>query len=325
LAILLTGGAGFIGSHVAERLQAAGRQVVILDNFDPYYAPALKRRNLEGVQGKKGVSLVEGDIRDRRLLERIADQHPIEAIIHLAARAGVRASVKDPLLCQEVNVLGTTELLELARRRKIPRFVFASSSSVYGERSRIPFQEDEPFDRPESPYAASKAAGEMLVWTYHRLFGLQASSLRFFTAYGPRQRPEMAIHRFTRLIERGDEVPVYGDGSARRDFTYIDDIAAGVIAALERGNGYRVYNLGNSATVEVRDLLKRIGAALGKPVKVRQLPPQPGDVSVTCASIERARRELDYRPSTPIDEGLRKFVAWYRAQPASLAGEEEND
>lgn len=312
MAVLLTGGAGFIGSHTAERLLAAGREVIALDNFDPYYPAEMKRRNLAGLTGRPGFRLVEGDIRDAGLLNRLADEAPIEAILHLAARAGVRASVEDPILCAEVNVTGTTRLLEFARRRRIRRFIFASSSSVYGERSKVPFREDEPFDRPESPYAATKAAGEMLAFTYHRLFGLDVTCLRFFTVYGPRQRPEMAIHLFARLIDHGEEVPIYGDGTARRDFTYIDDIVSGVVAALDRAGGYHVYNLGNSATTEVRELVRLISAALGKPARLKQLPSQAGDVSLTCASIDRAAADLGYRPGTPVADGIRKFAAWFR-------------
>ncbi len=314
MTVLLTGGAGFIGSHVAERLTGTGRKVIALDSFDPYYPPQVKRRNIAGLAGRPGFRLVEGDIRDPALLDRLAAGEPIEAIIHLAARAGVRASVKDPLLATDVNVVGTQVLLELARRRGIRRFFFASSSSVYGDRRRVPFREDEAVDRPSSPYAATKAAGEMLCWTYHHLFGIDVTCLRFFTVYGPRQRPEMAIHRFTRLIDRGEEVPVYGDGSARRDFTYIDDIVRGVEAALDRPGGFRVYNLGNSSTVEVREVVRMISEALGKPARVKELPPEPGDVPITCASIDRAAAELGYRPATPISVGIPRFVEWYRRE-----------
>lgn len=319
MAILVTGGAGFIGSHLVGRLLDMGREVIALDNFDPYYDRAVKERNLSGLTSRAGFRLVEGDIRDGDLLSRVASDTPLSAIVHLAARAGVRASLEDPLLCAEVNVSGTTQLLELARRRGIRRFVFASSSSVYGERSKVPFHEDEPFNHPQSPYAASKAAGEMLAWTYHQLFGIDMACLRFFTVYGPRQRPEMAIHLFTRLIDHGEEVPVFGDGSLRRDFTFIDDIVSGVVAALDRSTGYRVYNLGNSNTIEVREVLKLISAALGKPARIRNLPLQPGDVSITYASVDRARAELGYNPTTPIDRGIEKFVEWYRAGTAGKA------
>jgi len=249
--VLLTGGAGFIGSHVAGRLLDGGRTVTVIDNLDPYYPAVLKRRNLASLEGRSGFRFIEGDIRDAALLDRIAGEAPVEAIIHLAARAGVRASVQDPIACADVNVNGTVQVLELARRRRIPRFLFASSSSVYGSRNTIPFLEDDRIDRPSSPYAATKAAGEMLAWTYHHLHGIDASCLRFFTVYGPRQRPEMAIHRFARLIDAGEEVPVYGDGTARRDFTFIDDIVSGVLAALDRARGFTIYNLGNRSTVEV--------------------------------------------------------------------------
>ena len=322
MAVLVTGGAGFIGSHLVERLLDSGREVVALDNFDPYYSPALKRRNLAGLEGRKGFRLVEGDIRDAALLGEISTQVPLDSIVHLAARAGVRASVEDPVLCAKVNVEGTVQVLELARRKSIRRLIFASSSSVYGERSRAPFREDEPFDHPLSPYAATKAAGEMVAWTYHKLFGTAITCLRFFTAYGPRQRPEMAIHRFTRLIDLGKEVPVFGDGSARRDFTYIDDIVTGVASALDRADGYRVYNLGCSSTIEVREMVRLLARALGKPAQVKNLPLQPGDVSLTHASIERASRDLDYHPATDIQAGIGKFVSWYRAQGKGAWGED---
>ena len=314
MTVLLTGGAGFIGSHAAERLVASGRRVVAVDSFDPYYDPALKRRNIAGLLGSPLFRLVEGDIRDRGLLERVASEESPESILHLAARAGVRASVQEPLLATEVNVTGTQNLLELARRLKIGRFIFASSSSVYGSRNKTPFREDEAIDRPTSPYAATKAAGELIAWTYHHLFGIDVTCLRFFTVYGPRQRPEMAIHRFTRLIDRGEEVPVFGDGTARRDFTYIDDIIEGVEAALDRACGFNVYNLGNNQPVEVREMVRRIAEALGKPARVKHLPDEPGDVPVTCASIDRAAAGLDYRPRTPLAEGIPRFVEWYRRE-----------
>jgi UDP-glucuronate 4-epimerase len=230
----------------------------------------------------------------------------------------VRASVKDPVLTADVNIGGTLQVLELARRRRVPRVLFASSSSVYGERSTIPFHEDERIDRPASPYAATKAAGEMLAWTYHHLHGLDIACLRFFTVYGPRGRPDMAIRRFTGLIDRGEEVPIYGDGTARRDFTYIDDIVAGLMGALERARGFRIYNLGNSATVEVLELVRLIEGALGKRARLRRLPPEPGDVPVTCASIDRAAAELGYRPATSLAAGIEEFVAWYRAEGAAM-------
>jgi UDP-glucuronate 4-epimerase len=315
--VLLTGGAGFIGSHVAARLLESGARTVVLDNFDPFYPLELKRRNVAALAGRPGFRLVEGDIRDAPALDRLASEEPFTSIVHLAARAGARPSVQEPLLYGDVNIGGTMNLLELARRRWIRRFVFASSSSVYGSRNTIPFREDEKIDRPSSPYAATKAAGELMAWTYHHLFGLDMTCLRFFTVYGPGQRPEMAIHRFTRLIEDGEDVPVYGDGTARRDFTYIDDIVRGVVASLARCSGFRVYNLGNSSTVEVREAIRMIADLLGKPARVKTLPPEPGDVPITCACIDRAAAELGFRPETPLAAGLRKFVDWFRAGEAS--------
>ncbi len=321
MAVLVTGGAGFIGSHLGERLLASGKELIVLDNFDPYYPRALKERNLAGLRDRSGCRFVEGDIRDAAALDRASEGAVIEAIVHLAARPGVRASVENPVLTFDINLGGTAQVLELARRRQIRRFIFASSSSVYGERNEAPFREEEPIVQPESPYAASKAAGEMLCWTYHKLFGLDVSCMRFFTVYGARQRPEMAIHRFTRLIDRGEELPVYGDGSARRDFTFVDDIVEGLLAAIERAKGYRVYNLGNSQTVEVREMIALIARAVGKPARVKNHPVQPGDVSLTCASIDRAARELDYHPRTAISTGIEKFVDWYRAESRRTGGD----
>jgi len=320
MAILVTGGAGFIGSHLGERLLASGKELIVLDNFDPYYPRAHKERNIERLKGRDGCRFIEGDIRDAVALDRAAEGAVIETIVHLAARPGVRASVENPVLTFDINLCGTAQVLELARRRGIPRFIFASSSSVYGERNLAPFREEEPIVQPESPYAASKAAGEMLCWTYHKLFGLDVSCMRFFTVYGARQRPEMAIHRFTRLIDRGEELPVYGDGGARRDFTFVDDIIEGLLAAIERAKGYRIYNLGNSQTVEVREMIGLIERALGKPARVKNLPVQPGDVSLTCACIDRAARELDYCPRTAIATGIEKFVDWYRTECRETGG-----
>ena len=310
--ILVTGGAGFIGSHLVERLLDEGHPVVCLDNFDDFYSPALKRRNLARALKHPGFRLVEGDLRDEAGMKQLFAGGKFDLVAHLAARAGVRPSVENPALYVDVNLRGTVHLLEACRNHGVRRFLFASSSSVYGNSSRVPFSEEDPVNTPISPYAATKKAGELLCHTYHHLYGMDVACLRYFTVYGPRQRPEMAIHHFTRLIDRGEEVPVYGDGTARRDFTYIDDIVQGVLAALERSRGFRVYNLGNSATVEIRELIRMIAAALGKPARVRNLPAEPGDVPVTCASIDRAAADLGFRPATPIAEGIRKFVAWYR-------------
>jgi UDP-glucuronate 4-epimerase len=258
--ILLTGGAGFIGSHVCERLLARGERVTVLDNFNDFYDPALKRANAAALRGAR---IVEGDIRDQVLVARLFAEGAFDAVIHFAAMAGVRPSLLDPLHYEDVNVRGTLVLLEAARKSGRPRFVFASSSSVYGDNERVPFRESDDIHKPVSPYAATKRAGELVCYTYHHLYGLPISALRFFTVYGPRQRPEMAIHKFVRAAFSGERVPFYGDGSTRRDYTYIDDIVDGVVRALDRCAGYEVYNLGESATTSLAELVQEVGRASG--------------------------------------------------------------
>ena len=318
--ILVTGGAGFIGSHLVERLAARGDAVVVLDSFDTYYDPAIKRRNLraalEGTPGPHGgsVTLVEGDIRDTAALDRLFGQRPIDAVVHLAARAGVRPSIEAPLLYEDVNVKGTVNLLDACRRHRTHRFVFGSSSSVYGDSTRVPFSEDAPVERPVSPYAATKVAGELLCHTYHHLFGMDITCLRFFTVYGPRQRPEMAIHKFARLILQGQPLPRFGDGRTERDYTYIDDILDGVVKALDRASGYEVFNLGESRRVSLSFLIGLLEKEIGLPARVETLPDQPGDVKITCADITRARQRLGYDPRVPIEEGIRRFVSWLKAE-----------
>jgi len=310
--VLITGGAGFIGSHLTARLLDTGNRVTVLDLFDDFYAPALKRANVEPFLQHRDYQLVQGDIRDEPLLEELFSQRRFDVVVHLAARAGVRPSLEMPRLYQDVNVCGTAAILEAARRHDVQRVVFGSSSSVYGNNSSVPFSEDDAVEHPISPYAASKRAGELLAYSYHHLYGMDVPCLRFFTVYGPAQRPEMAIHKFTRAIEEGQPVTMFGDGSMRRDFTYVDDIIDGVVAAMERARGYRVYNLGESQTITVADLIERIGEVLGKVPKIERLPTQPGDVEVTYADIRRAREELGYAPTTDVVQGLEKFVAWYR-------------
>lgn len=309
--VLLTGAAGFIGSHVAETLLADGWDVVGFDSFDPFYDPAVKRENLKGIKKNKNFRLVEGDIRNREALDLAVAGGKPDAIIHLAARAGVRPSIEEPTLYTDVNLVGTMEVLELARRLGIARFIFASSSSVYGEREGSPFREDDNVDFPISPYAATKKAGELLCYAHHHNFGFAVTCLRFFTVYGPRQRPEMAIHKFTKAIDEGEPITIYGDGTSRRDYTYVDDIVNGVVASLERSEGFRVYNLGNHRTVELGDLIRLLEEDLGKRAEIRQLPVQPGDVPLTCADIQRAQEEINYNPVVPIERGLELFVEWY--------------
>ncbi|MCZ6596262.1 MAG: SDR family NAD(P)-dependent oxidoreductase [Planctomycetota bacterium] len=307
--ILVTGGAGFIGSHVCEALLARGDDVWVLDNFNDAYDPAIKRANTAALDG---AHVVEGDIRDAAGMARLFGEGRFDTVVHLAAMAGVRPSLKDPLHYQDVNVRGTVILLEEARRYDGLRFVFASSSSVYGSNERVPFREDEDIHRPVSPYAATKRAGELLCYTHHHLYSIPTTCLRFFTVYGPRQRPEMAIHKFVRLALEGSPIPFFGDGTTRRDYTYIDDIVDGVVKSIDRCEGYEIYNLGESETTSLAELVAMIGEVLGvEPVLARQ-PLQPGDVLVTHADVTKAVEKLGYSPRTPIRKGLERFVSWYR-------------
>jgi UDP-glucuronate 4-epimerase len=312
--VLITGGAGFIGSHLTDRLLAEGRDVVCYDSFDDFYDPAIKRRNLRAAARSPRFRLIEGDIRDAQAVDRALDSVKPGAIVHLAARPGVRPSIERPVLTQDVNVNGTTVLLEAARAAGIDRFVFASSSSVYGNNEKVPFAEDDFVDHPVSPYAASKKAGELIGHTYHHVHGMHFWGLRFFTVYGPRQRPEMAIHKFARLIDRGEEIPQYGDGSSRRDYTYIDDIADALVACVDRVEGYQVLNLGEAQTTTLAELVALLSEALGKPARVKVLPFQPGDVEQTWADVSRARRLIGYETRFPVREGIRRFVEWFRAE-----------
>ncbi len=310
--ILITGGAGFIGSHLSETLLKQGHFIVCLDNFNDYYDPKIKRRNIQEILSKKNYKLIEGDILDLSLLREIFRKYNIDVIIHLAARAGVRPSIKEPLLYQKVNVEGTTNLLEMAKDFKIKKFIFGSSSSVYGKNKKIPFSEDDPVDHPISPYAATKKAGELICYTYHHLYNLPVSCLRFFTVYGPRQRPDMAIHKFTRLIFYGENVPMFGQGDTRRDYTYITDIIDGICKAMEHCHSYHIYNLGESKTIELRQLINLIAETLGKKPKIQVLPMQPGDVPITYADISRAKQEIGYNPQVNIEAGIQKFVEWFK-------------
>lgn len=309
--VLVTGGAGFIGSHLIEKLLAAGKEVVCLDNFNDYYDPALKRQNLAISQQFANFTLVEGDILNLPLLKELFTKHQFTEVVHLAARAGVRPSLKQPLLYEQVNVQGTMHLLELAAQTKVKHFIFGSSSSVYGGNKKVPFSEDDPVNNPISPYAATKRAGELVCFTYHHLYGLPVTCLRFFTVYGPRQRPDMAICKFTTKILQSDEIPVFGDGSSRRDYTYIDDIIDGLLKALNKPQGYKIYNLGESETISLNELISLIEAATGKKAKIKRLPAQPGDMPITYAAISKAKAELGYQPRTPISKGVVMFATWY--------------
>ena len=316
--ILLTGGAGFIGSHFAESLLTRGESVISLDNLNPFYDPAIKEQNLREIQAKGGHRFVDlrGDIRDTDFVTRVFETYHPDLVVHLAAMAGVRPSIANPLIYQEVNLRGTMNLLEAMKATGVNRMIFASSSSVYGNNPKVPFSEDDNVDHPISPYAATKKAGELLSYTYHHLYNFTIVALRFFTVYGPRQRPEMAIHKFTRLIDEGTPIPMFGDGTSKRDYTYIADIIDGMLRTLDIKEGYHLYNLGESQTTSLIDLIRLIENALGKKATIESLPPQPGDVNITYADITRARQELGYAPHTPMEEGIRRFVAWYRSRQA---------
>ncbi len=310
--VLVTGAAGFIGSQLAARLIARGDEVVGLDNFNDYYDPAIKRRNVAALLRGGGLALVEGDIRDRSAVARLFREHAPTSVVHLAAMAGVRPSLADPVHYHDVNCTGTAVLLQAARDAGVSRFVFGSSSSVYGGTEKVPFHEDDDVSRPVSPYAATKRANELTCHTFAHLYGMDIAALRFFTVYGPRQRPEMAIHKFVALLEQGRALPLFGDGSSERDYTYVDDILDGVVKAHDRHRGFRIYNLGEARTISLKGLVAAISRATGREAGVDWQPEQPGDVYRTCADVSRARDELGYAPCVGLDEGLARFVAWYR-------------
>ena len=322
--ILITGAAGFIGSHLAEALLRDGHAVVNIDSFNDFYDPAIKRRNVEETRAymaARGIpadryAVEEGDIRDLGFLERVFAAREIGTVVHLAAYAGVRPSIESPALYADVNLTGTVNLLETCRKRGIASFVFASSSSVYGNNEKVPFAETDVVDFPISPYAATKKAGELLCHTYHRLHGMNVACLRFFTVFGPRQRPDLAIHKFTKLIGEGKPIPYYGDGSTERDYTYVDDIIDGVTKAIawaNEGRGkYEVFNLGESNTIRLDRMIAAIEDALGMKAVIERLPMQPGDVNRTNADVSKAKRMLGYDPKWRFEDGIRAFVDWYR-------------
>ena len=309
--VLITGGAGFIGYHVASRMRALGHEIALVDNFNTFYDPDLKRQNVRDLQSAGPVTLHEADILDRRILDGIFAEEQPDAVIHLAAWAGVRPSLENPEIYAQVNVTGTVNLLECARKQKVKSFVFGSSSSVYGGNSKTPFSETDPVDRPVSPYAATKRAGELLCHSYCHNYGMHITCLRFFTVYGPRQRPEMAIHKFARLIWEEKVVPIFGNGESRRDYTYVDDITQGIAAAIVVNKPYDIFNLGEAQTISLLDLVSELEQALGKKAVKKFLPPQPGDMEITFADISHARESLGYQPVTPIREGIKKFVSWF--------------
>jgi UDP-glucuronate 4-epimerase len=310
--VLVTGGAGFIGSHVTARLLARGLGVVCLDDFNDYYDPAFKRENVAPFAASADWTLVEGDIRDADLVRDVYRRHGISATIHLAARAGVRPSIRQPRLYEEVNGVGTLNLLEASHRWGAYSFIFGSSSSVYGVNSKVPFGEDDPITCPVSPYAATKRANELMCFTYHHLYGLKVTCLRFFTVYGPRQRPEMAIYNFTSRLAAGRPVPRYGDGSTARDYTYVDDIVDGVMAALDADAEFEIVNLGGSRTTTLQRLIELIADRLGVTPVIDELPLQPGDVPITYADVAKAGRLWGWQPKVSIEDGIARFLEWFR-------------
>jgi UDP-glucuronate 4-epimerase len=312
--LLVTGGAGFIGSHLTDRLLGRGDRVTVLDDFNDFYDPSLKRENVAAHRSEPRFRLAEGDIRNRDLVFTLFREQSFDAVVHLAARAGVRPSIREPVLYEEVNCIGTLHLLEASAAHGKPRFVFASSSSVYGINAKLPFAEDDPIASTVSPYATTKRAGELHVFNAHLLHGLETVCLRFFTVYGPRQRPEMAIARFIRSIDAGVPIPFYGDGGSRRDYTYVDDVVDGLVAALSLAAGFEIVNLGGSHPVTLSRLVEEIESATGKKAMLDRLPDQPGDVPVTYAATEKAERLLRFRARVPLSEGIRRSVAWHRAR-----------
>src|SRR5437016_3931169 len=312
--ILITGGAGFIGSHLVDQLLGEGAwNVTIVDDFNDFYDPSIKRANISAHLANPDFKVIEADLRDRAALERAFANANYDRIAHLGARAGVRPSLKQPQLYVETNINGTLNLLELARAHNVKQFIFGSSSSVYGVNPKVPFSEDDPIFNPISPYAATKAAGELICHTYSHLYGMRIVCLRFFTVYGARQRPDLAIHKFAKLITEGKPIPVFGDGTTRRDYTYIGDIIAGVRATIDYDqSNYEVINLGESRTVELHELISLLEKALDRHAEIDRQPPQPGDVPQTFADITKARRLLKYNPQTQIEEGIGKFVEWFR-------------
>jgi UDP-glucuronate 4-epimerase len=310
--VVVTGAAGFIGSHVSEALLRRGLRVVGMDNFCDFYPRSWKEQNVRSIGGGSAFELEEMDITDAPAVKKLIDRVRPTAIIHLAAMAGVRPSIERPAYYAKVNVEGTANLLQSAAEAKVTRFIFASSSSVYGNQAKAPFSEDDPIDEPISPYAATKRAGELLCHTYWHLYKLPVFCLRFFTVYGPRQRPDLAIHKFTRLMSADKPVPLFGDGSTSRDYTFIDDIVSGVMAALDRCDRFRIYNLGGSDPVTLKELVEELERALGKKAFVDRRPAQAGDVERTYADLTRSAAELGYRPGTALREGIASFVAWFR-------------
>lgn len=312
--ILITGGAGFIGSHLVDHLlKEGGWSITVVDDFNDFYSPEIKRANIAEHLKHENYKLVEADIRDYTAMEKVFAEGKFDVVVHLAARAGVRPSLSEPLLYTETNIIGTQNLLELSKKHEIPQFVFGSSSSVYGVNQKVPFAEDDRIHQPISPYASTKAAGELLCHTYSHLYGMRIVALRFFTVYGARQRPDLAIHKFAKLISQGKPIQMFGDGTARRDYTYIDDIIQGVRAAIDYDKSqYEIFNLGESQTIELRELISLLERSLDMHAEIDHQPMQPGDVPITFADISKSREMLGYDPTTKIADGIPKFVEWFR-------------
>ena len=315
--VLVTGAAGFIGSHLTDALLARGDFVAGVDNFNDFYDPAVKRANLRGALESERFRLHEADICDEDAVRRIFEQERADVVVHLAARAGVRPSLQDPNLYHRVNVIGSQHILDACRATPPSHLVFASSSSVYGGSTEVPFNEDNPVARPISPYAATKRMNELMGHVYSHVYGLKVTMLRFFTVYGPRQRPDMAIHKFTRLIAEGQSVPMYGDGSTERDYTYIDDILDGLLRTVDTPFDFEIFNLGESRTTQLRELIEIIAKHMNATLRIDKQPMQPGDVLITYADITKARQRLGYDPNTPVEDGVARFVEWFKEKQAS--------
>ncbi len=312
--ILITGGAGFIGSHLCERLLEDGNKIICVDNLNDFYSPDTKKKNLITLLKNKNFTFYKEDILNKKNIENIIKKEEIEKIIHLAARAGVRPSLKEPTLYSKVNIEGTLNLLEATRNSEIKQFIFGSSSSVYGISSKTPYTEEDCADQPISPYATSKRAGELFCFNYSHLYKIPITCLRFFTVYGPRQRPEMAIHKFTHLINKGEKIPMYGNGKTKRDYTYITDIIDGITSSIEKQFDFEIFNLGNSQTTQLRHLINLIEKNLDKTADIEKLPEQTGDVPITYADINKSKKQLNYNPKIPIEEGIKKFTNWFKSQ-----------
>ena len=313
--IIVTGGAGFIGSNLCEKLLNEGHKVICIDNFNEFYDPTIKRRNIETLKGNK-FRLYEGDILDKPFLSKVFSDNTIDIVIHLAAMAGVRPSIENPFLYYNVNVIGTLNILEVMKERNVKNLIFASSSSLYGNNRKIPFSELDNVDHPISPYAASKKAGELLCHTYYHLYKFNINCLRFFTVYGPKQRPDLAIYKFTKALFNDEPIFFYGNGSTRRDYTNVNDIVHGIINALKKLDGYNVYNLGESNTITLTELVNLLEKYTGKEAKINYLPMQAGDVNQTFADISKAKENLVYSPKVSIESGLKEFVNWYKTTMA---------